>query len=669
MGLSYLGRPYNNYSTVVYSNSFIDAHINPAGWQVWQTSNPQTNLVTFGEYNNFGPGSWQASTQRASFATKFTADQAAPYTLSNWIGDTSWIDMAAYNYVPSYNISSGNTTTPVSTTPVGPVGGTSTINAHPDSGTIAPAGSVIVDITGAQGSFVNITAALAFLPNDSSNQTIFILPGTYNEQLPSINRPGPVRIIGYTTAPVGASYKDNQVTLSFARGLSVSPLPVGHSDAETATLATASSTISIYNVNIFNTDNSDGAQPSYVTLAGSIYGSHIGFYAVSMTGWQDTLLTGATNGYHYYENSYVEGAIDFIWGYSASYFKGCVIAGKKAKSCMTAQSRAGTGAIGGYFFDNCLFTQASSITTDLSGTMYLGRPYSAYAKVMIKYSYLDKIINPSGWKIWSATDPRTDYVTFVEYANAGPGNWENNTAARLAYQNATLAIAEPFTLSSVMDSTSWIDMTYFDSVTTPQPAVIAPPPAPVAQNITVAGNSTYDGTVAPAGSFVVSQSAITGVTTYSTIQGAINAAPIDSKTNVTIFIYPGTYNEQIVVNKSGTMIFRGYSTSTDDYSKNVVTIQNDLGIDTAADQSNSDGATVYATGNYFYAYNINFNNISPKFATLGFAVKSSKYASLYACSVSGGQDSLLINGFFFSFKSYITGAVVRSSNPVRESIL
>lgn len=77
---------------------------------------------------------------------------------------------------------------------------------------------------------------------------------------------------------------------------------------------------------------------------------------------------------------------------------------------MTAQSRASSGAIGGYFFDECLFTQASSITTDLSGTMYLGRPYSAYAKVMIKYSYLDEIINPSGWKIWSTTDPRTDYV-------------------------------------------------------------------------------------------------------------------------------------------------------------------------------------------------------------------------------------------------------------------
>ena len=408
-GLSYLGRPYSNYSTAVYMNSYIDQHINAQGWNVWSASSPQTNHVSFYEYNNSGPGSWQASTIRASFATNITADQASAYTLSNWLGDTSWIDMTTYNLLPSNNLSKPTTTSGSPTGTTSSPGGTGTVNAHPDSGTIAPNGSVIVDVSGnTVGAFLNLTAALASLPNDSSNQTIFMYAGTYDEQVPGINRPGPVRIIGYTTAAPGASYKDNQVTITFARGLSVSPLPTGHSDAETATVSTASNTIAFYNINIINSDNLDGSQASYVTLAGSTYGTHIGFYACSFIGWQDTLLTGSTTGYQYFENSYIEGAIDFIWGYSAAYFRGSTIAGKKAKSCMTAQSRASSSAIGGYYFDQCLFTQASAITTDLSGTMYLGRPYSAYAKVMVKYSYLDSIINPSGWKVWSATDPRTD---------------------------------------------------------------------------------------------------------------------------------------------------------------------------------------------------------------------------------------------------------------------
>jgi pectinesterase len=34
-GTSYLGRPWRNYARVVYQESFLDANINPAGWQIW----------------------------------------------------------------------------------------------------------------------------------------------------------------------------------------------------------------------------------------------------------------------------------------------------------------------------------------------------------------------------------------------------------------------------------------------------------------------------------------------------------------------------------------------------------------------------------------------------------------------------------------------------------
>lgn len=78
MGASYLGHPYSNYSTVVYKNSYIDSHINAAGWNIWSTNNPQTSNVIFGELNNSEPGSWQAGTARASFAMNMTADQVAP---------------------------------------------------------------------------------------------------------------------------------------------------------------------------------------------------------------------------------------------------------------------------------------------------------------------------------------------------------------------------------------------------------------------------------------------------------------------------------------------------------------------------------------------------------------------------------------------------------------
>jgi pectin methylesterase-like acyl-CoA thioesterase len=261
--------------------------------------------------------------------------------------------MDAYSSLPSYSLSGPSSTSPSAPTTTGPASTTTaTINAHPDSGTVPPVGAIIVSVDGSNNaSYTNITAALASLPKDMTNQTIFVYPGTYDEQVPSINRPGAVRIVGYTAGNPGQSYKSNQVTLSYARGLSVSPLPVGHSDAETAVVATASNRISFYNINMVNTDNLDGSESSYVTLAASIYGNDIAFYGCSFDGWQDTLLTGATTGYQYYESCYIGGAIDFIWGYSAAYFKGCTIGAKRKSSAITAHSRSSTSAIGGYIFD------------------------------------------------------------------------------------------------------------------------------------------------------------------------------------------------------------------------------------------------------------------------------------------------------------------------------
>ncbi|KAK6073561.1 pectinesterase [Seiridium cupressi] len=666
---TYLGRPWSQYAIVVYMNSYLDSHIAPAGWAQWSTSSPNTGNIVFGEFNNSGPGAWTTSTSRATFATDLSESQAAAYTLTKFISDTSFIDWTAYNYVPTYSLgTTASATTSASATVSALTSASATASAtwaHPTSGTVPPAGAVLVSVGGTEaGSYSSLTDALASLPSDSSTQIIFMYAGTYTEQVPSINRAGPVMIIGYTSGNPGQAYADNSVTITHAQGLSVSPLPTGHSDAETATFSTGGTgKISLYNINIENTENLDGSVSSYVTLAGSIYGQHIGFYACSFVGWQDTLLTGNKAGYQYYESSYIEGAIDFIWGYSKAYFNGCTIGAKRAGSAITAHSRASTTAIGGYIFDQCLFTAAKSATVDLTSSVYLGRPYSAYALVVVKNSYLDDIIAPAGWRVWSKATPQTDYVTFAEYNNVGPGNWENNAAARVAWQNCTLLTTDTYPLASVMDSTDWIDMTYFDSIVTPAVSTTTTPAASASSTSAspVATSTTeYDGTKPPAGAYIVSKTAIDGVTTYDTIQAALDVLPTSSKTTATVFIYPGTYNEQLVLSKAGTTIFLGYSESPKDYSKNQVIISFNAAVDTQSDASNSDSATVYATGNYFQAVNINFANTfgtASNYASLGFAVKSSKYAGLYGCQVYGNQDALLVNGYLFASNSYIEGNV------------
>lgn len=64
---------------------------------------------------------------------------------------------------------------------------------HPMSGITPPAGAVLVSQGGSvNGSYSNLTDALTALPNNALTQIIFIYPGTYNEQVPSINCNGPI---------------------------------------------------------------------------------------------------------------------------------------------------------------------------------------------------------------------------------------------------------------------------------------------------------------------------------------------------------------------------------------------------------------------------------------------------------------------------------------------
>ncbi|KAG6485124.1 hypothetical protein ZIOFF_053653 [Zingiber officinale] len=53
--LTYLGRPWREYSRTVFMKSFLDSLIDPAGWSEWDGSFALSTLF-YGEYKNSGPG-------------------------------------------------------------------------------------------------------------------------------------------------------------------------------------------------------------------------------------------------------------------------------------------------------------------------------------------------------------------------------------------------------------------------------------------------------------------------------------------------------------------------------------------------------------------------------------------------------------------------------------
>ncbi|OTB09614.1 carbohydrate esterase family 8 protein [Hypoxylon sp. CI-4A] len=164
-----------------------------------------------------------------------------------------------------------------------------------------------------------------------------------------------------------------------------------------------------------------------------------------------------------------------------------------------------------------------------------------------------------------------------------------------------------------------------------------------AATATSSGSSEGNSTTPGDDDYIVSQDPIEGRTVYANFTAVIAViSGISANVTVTVFAYPGTYNEQLTFNRSGTTIFRGYSDNPYDNTLNQVIIQNSNGVDTQADQSNSDSATLYSRAEFIQLYNINLNNIfgqTRNFASLGFAVGNNGFASFYSCQITGNQDT------------------------------
>jgi pectinesterase len=108
----------------------------------------------------------------------------------------------------------------------------------------------------------------------------------------------------------------------------------------------------------------------------------------------------------------------------------------------------------------------------------------------------------------------------------------------------------------------------------------------------------------PSGAVVVRQSG-TQSGEFSTISAAITSLG-SATTNRTIFIYPGTYKEQVVIQYKGPLTIYGSTTDTGSWKSNTVTITNNLN---AQDNGGNDASgTLRALSNDFRLYNVNVAN-------------------------------------------------------------
>lgn len=208
-------------------------------------------------------------------------------------------------------------------------------------------------------------------------------------------------------------------------------------------------------------------------------GDWLHFKNCRFLGSQDTLFTGPlppapnqiggftgpkefdarVNGRQFYENCYICGDIDFIFGSAAAYFRNCHIEAKNSLSpeelqdpdnrppvCayLTAASTP-EGQRFGYVFDQCRITAKDCPP----GSVYLGRPWRSWAKTVFLNCSMDESIHPAGFHDWNKPESH-DTVFYGEYNCTGAGAASGRRASFV--RALTAAEAASFTLEAVFAS-------------------------------------------------------------------------------------------------------------------------------------------------------------------------------------------------------------------------
>ncbi|MDR2824447.1 MAG: pectin esterase, partial [Prevotellaceae bacterium] len=132
-----------------------------------------------------------------------------------------------------------------------------------------------------------------------------------------------------------------------------------------------------------------------------------------LVGNQDTFYGGRENCRQYFENCYIEGTTDFIFGPSTCWFEKCEIFCKK-NSYITAASTPQNVAYG-FIFDNCTVSVAENVDK-----LYLGRPWRPFAMTVFMNCELPAVVLPAGWDNWRNVENEKT-ARYSEFNNVGEG--------------------------------------------------------------------------------------------------------------------------------------------------------------------------------------------------------------------------------------------------------
>ncbi len=285
---------------------------------------------------------------------------------------------------------------------------------------------IIVDCSG-DGDYKSIQEAIDSV---SGNVCIYIKNGVYKEKL-IINKPY-ITILGEDKEKTVLTYNDG------ALALDETGKPMGTFKTASVHVLREAEGFRAENITI---ENSAGM--------GDVVGQAVALYLdcdkaviknCRLIARQDTLLTAPMHeditrepdilNRQYFEDCYIEGDVDFIFGGAVAVFKNCIIFsldrnmdinGYVTAACTSKSMKFG------YVFFNCDFKSDAR-----EGSVYLGRPWREFAKTVFIDCNMDEHINKESFSKWKGFEQRSETCFYAQYNSKGKG-FDKNTVAPWTY--------------------------------------------------------------------------------------------------------------------------------------------------------------------------------------------------------------------------------------------
>jgi len=268
------------------------------------------------------------------------------------------------------------------------------------------------------GNYLSLQEAISSAPMRTDpaqpRWTIRVKPGTYHERIYVQRERGHMRIVG-----------DDAATTIIQFNLHANiPGPDGKpiGTFRTPTVQIDGDGMIWENLTLANTAGEPGPRPPGTPVSQALAlradGDRLEFRKVRFLGWQDTILVN--RGRHYFEDCYIEGSVDFIFGAATAWFERCHIHALKDGYLTAASTPQGTPH--GYVFSHCKITGGAGVKT------YLGRPWRNFAKVVFLHTEMSANVRLEGWHNWNKAD--AEKTTFyAEFGSVGPGSSSANRVA------------------------------------------------------------------------------------------------------------------------------------------------------------------------------------------------------------------------------------------------